>query len=325
MKMKKLILSSFIVFSFFSPVLAKDFSDVNTVHPNFVAIGQLSDEGVLNGYEDGTFRPEQIVNRAEAVKMILGVLQIAPQSNVSGDVFIDVKADDWFAGYVAEAKSKGLINGNADGTFAPARSVKRAELMKILLSGVGFKKDTWEQEQLYPDVPLNQWYTPYMNYAGKSGIISKDKEDNLYPAREMTRGEVAESLYLLQIILRGEDTGFLVDQAEKQWGQIEPYLEANDVENAHRASDLAVNITQQAIKIAPADQLILAKAKIARSYQLLVDSLIAVLEGNKTEAIELSKQAITKAEEAKQLSIDVTELSTHLVQQANEVIRQAAI
>jgi hypothetical protein len=326
--MKKIILSSLVAFSIFLPVQAKEFSDVGNLHSNYVAIDYLSDEGILSGYEDGAFRPEQLVNRAEAVKMILGSLQIASETDpaeIIANIFPDVLPADWFAGNVAAARKKGLVNGGADGKFYPSRTVIRAEFMKILLLGVGFNNEPWEQEQLFADVPLKQWFTPYMNYAGKSGLFYKDKFNNLYPAREMTRAEVAESLYLLRIILKAEDTDFLQAQTEQQLEQIDPYLQAGSLQDAHRASNLAVNISQQAIKVAPDDSGLLAQAKVARSYQFLVDALLAVMEGDKIMAIDLAKQAILKADEAKQLDPDMGEKAIYLVRQANQIIQQASV
>jgi len=323
--MKKLFLSSFIAFLFLLPVEAKEFSDVGVLHPDYVAIAKLSDDQVLSGYDDGTFRPDLLVNRAEAVKIILKGLGIEPLATVTQTSFSDVAVDDWFAGYIEMAVEKGIVTGNADGLFVPGRTVQRAELAKMLLNGVGFKKELWENEQLFDDVPLGQWFTPYMNYAGKSGIISKDKDNKVYPAREMTRAEVAETVYLLQVMLSGDDTAFLMVQSEKQLAQIGPYLEANDLLSAHRAAALAVNMTQQAIKVDFEDQLILAKAKIAKAYQMLVDAFIAMVENNKSEALDLSKQAIDKAGEAKQVSGEVAATADYLVDKAKEVMAQASM
>lgn len=90
---------------------------------------------VVGGYEDGTFRPDQAVTRAEFTKILLQAayktnndLKTAPAEGA----FSDVKTDDWFFKYVYSAKDLGYIGGYEDGTFRPNQPVTRAEAAKIV-------------------------------------------------------------------------------------------------------------------------------------------------------------------------------------------------
>lgn len=304
-------------------VFAKEFPDLSNTHPNFVAINYLSNEGVLNGYDDGTFQPERLVNRAEALKIIFESMEVEMDDGLDKEgLFSDVPADAWYAGYVAYGKNEGIINGNPDGTYAPARTVARAEFMKMLLNSIGFKKEQWENQKIFNDVPENEWFTPFMNYAGQAGLISPDDNQNLLPGKEMKRGEVSEVLYLLIVILNGDQTQFLITQSESQMAQIEIYIANNDIVNAKRASELAVDMTQQAYKNMSEDNVVLGAAKIARAYDYLVNSYISALRGEFAEAEDWANQTIDKATEAWEANNETQPIARHIKDRAREILDQ---
>lgn len=278
---------------------AKEFTDVAKTNNNYAAITYLSEVGVLQGYSDGSFKPDQAVNRAEAVKIILEMLQVKDEA-VDLNAFPDVKSDQWFAKYVAVAKQKNIISGNADGNFTPERTVIRAELMKMLLSAIGLKTETWQGQNFYADVPVNAWFNAYMNYAGKAGLITADGNNKLYPEKSLSRGEVAEILYLMKVLRSGEDNQFLLEQAGVQMSLIDGYVDNKNIVMAKRTAELAVDMTQQALKNNPEDSETLAEAKLARSYDYLISSYILALQKNYPQAMEMSTIAILKADEATQ-------------------------
>lgn len=72
------------------------------------AITQLSEAGIVGGYKDGTFRPDQSITRAEMLKIIMRVAEIPLQENNS-NCFHDVKHKDRFADYVCTAKTHEII------------------------------------------------------------------------------------------------------------------------------------------------------------------------------------------------------------------------
>jgi len=89
---------------------------------------------IIEGYPDGSMRPDDPVNRAEALKILLNASRIAPVA-ASGSLltFFDVAADDWFAPYVQSAQELTVIEGYPDGTFRPGQPITRAEASKIIL------------------------------------------------------------------------------------------------------------------------------------------------------------------------------------------------
>ena len=86
--MKKLCTSLMISVFLTLPVYAGSYPDVAEDHENFDAIEYLDDNEIVNGYEDGTFGPNNSVTRAEAMKIILSALNIEVESNLD-EIFPD--------------------------------------------------------------------------------------------------------------------------------------------------------------------------------------------------------------------------------------------
>ena len=104
--------------------LAEDFSDVKESHGNFEAIQYMKGEGVIKGYEDGTFKPNNKINRAEFLKIALesqedfdiaNAKSCLAKSNIKP--LSDVSLKEWYAPYVCYGLQKGIIKGYPDGTF----------------------------------------------------------------------------------------------------------------------------------------------------------------------------------------------------------------
>ena len=87
--------------------------------------------GMANGYSDGTFRPNQSINRAEAMTLILRAFGIESRP-YRPTTFPDVSADQWFSGAVGTAHELGLVNGYPDGRFRPGNLMTRGEAAKII-------------------------------------------------------------------------------------------------------------------------------------------------------------------------------------------------
>lgn len=181
------------------------FADVTANTPHAKAISYLQSQNVVGGYPDGTFKPEQSINRAEVTKVILGGSSIDPLPTVSRVAFSDIFTDDWFAGWVERARELGIVDGNPDGTFTPSTTVNKASALKILLltnqidlSSVIVITDP------YADVDAGDWFAIYFQYAKEKNLIEADASGKVYPAAGMSRAEVAEMMYRL---IRIKETG----------------------------------------------------------------------------------------------------------------------
>lgn len=275
------------------------FSDVTKDHINHIAVNYLQENGISQGYGSGTYKPEEMINRAEALKIILISQKISPSSSSSAD-FSDVDAESWYAPYVSAALNQNIIQTNLNGTFEPERNITRAEFMKMLLLANGFKESTWGSRQIFPDVPPNVWFTPYMNYAGKAGIVSKDIDNNIYPSRIVSRGEVAETIYLLYLIENRANNTLLLLEADKHMAQLEYCVNNDNLVTAKKTAGIFVSITQQTYRNNPTNKLSLGKAKLARAYDFLINGKISREQNNPARGEAWEELAKTKAIEATQ-------------------------
>lgn len=181
------------------------FSDVKDTYRYKDAINHLQDEGILNGFPDGSFRPDQRINRAEFVKIIVEKIIKDPaykgyfDSGLSDclakgtyNYFSDVPYDAWFAGYVCFAQQLTLIQGYADKTFRPDTSIIFTEAASILSDPGVFITNN----NLQKDFPRNKdpWYHYPITFLAINKAIPPSVDSiNQY----ITRGEMAEMIYRL--------------------------------------------------------------------------------------------------------------------------------
>ena len=122
---------------------AKDFTDGDKINYE-EAIDVMSAVKVVDGYTDGSFKPQTQLNRGQAAKIICNmVLGPTTASALKADAapFKDVAADNTFAGYIAYCVQAGLIDGYTDGTYKPTAPLTGYAFMKYLLGCLGYDKD----------------------------------------------------------------------------------------------------------------------------------------------------------------------------------------
>ena len=122
---------------------AKDFTDADKVNYD-EAIAVLSAVKVIDGYTDGSFKPQTPLNRGQAAKIICNlVLGPTTAAELSATVapFSDVPANNIFAGYITYCANEGIICGYGDGTFRPTGSLTGYAFMKMLLGALGYDAD----------------------------------------------------------------------------------------------------------------------------------------------------------------------------------------
>lgn len=116
-----------------------DVTDQNTI----MAVESLRLMGVLDGYNDNTFRPNAALNRAQFCKMAVyamhGQEELGLYSTVT--IFPDAKPSHWASAYINMASRKGVIAGYPDGRFHPERSVTVGQAVTILLRMLGYKDE----------------------------------------------------------------------------------------------------------------------------------------------------------------------------------------
>lgn len=113
------------------------FSDVSTSDWFWSYVLKAESLGIVSGYSDGTFGPNNSINRAEALKIILEAFDVSlVSSDAVGNTFNDVSSSDWYGRYVETASEEGLVSGYGDGSFGPGNSLTRGEAAKILYTAI---------------------------------------------------------------------------------------------------------------------------------------------------------------------------------------------
>ena len=205
--MKKRILTWLLAVSMLASLLtvpagaanATRFSDVADNY-TATAIETLRLMGVLDGYSDGTFRPNAALTRAQFCKMAVyamdGSSELGRYSTVT--IFPDVKPSFWASSYINMAAKKGVIAGFADGKFKPNQTVTAGQAVTILMRGLGYK-----------DANMGGvWPQGYMAEAKTCGLLESTGITSAYSA--LTRGQAAKLFLNLFEAKRGTGEGAVV-------------------------------------------------------------------------------------------------------------------
>lgn len=157
------------------------FSDVDYDNKNYTAINYLKNDGVVKGYDDGSYKPKNKINRAEFLKI---VMEASNEKAEGKDCYKDVK-DEWYSGYVCAATRLGVVNGYNDGYFRPEQEINFVEAAKIITNTLKLEvKDDSEN-----------WYKKYV-----AALENDDAIPNTINSfdHRVTRGEMAEMVWRIK-------------------------------------------------------------------------------------------------------------------------------
>jgi N-acetylmuramoyl-L-alanine amidase len=111
------------------------FSDVPTTHTFFCYVETAVNHGIISGYADGTFKPENNVTRGQLSKIVVSAEGWADDCPTPGH-FSDVPPSDPFFCFIETAYNHTIISGYADGTFRPGNPATRGQIAKIVFEAV---------------------------------------------------------------------------------------------------------------------------------------------------------------------------------------------
>lgn len=169
------------------------FPDINNTDANTkLAINTLTEYEIIGGYPDGTYKPNNLINRAEFLKILISTTHIPVSMsyeldclNSSFDQFPDVPQDAWFTPYVCGGYYNKIVQGYPDGKFHPEDNINYAEALKII-----YKAHIREEDLLSSGYDKNIWYDQYLQGAKQNNI-----DLGISPDKKITRGEMAKLIY----------------------------------------------------------------------------------------------------------------------------------
>lgn len=184
----------------------------------------------IQGYPDGTFKPQGNLNRAEAATIFYRLL--LDKTATKNVQFSDVPAGKWYETAVKTLASKGVITGYPDGTFKPTKSVSRAEFCAMASRFFSLKEGTVK----FTDVPETFWGYRYIASVVARGWMT-DSETAYNPNGAITRAEVVGIVN--RMLDRNGDAAFLKAGGEglKTFTDVQEsdafYLDVMEAANGH--------------------------------------------------------------------------------------------
>ena len=144
------------------------------------AVSTLSNAGIIDGYEDGTFKPDGNITRAEFATIAVRFFEATYDG---GDLFSDI-AGHWAQDYINEAANAGIVDGYPDGTFQPQQLITRAEAMTMVNRTID--RHPHEDHLLadmivWPDNPETAWYYEQVQEATNSHEYTMNTDDEQNP------------------------------------------------------------------------------------------------------------------------------------------------
>lgn len=167
------------------------FFDLSNSDSNLMEFQFLKNKGIMVG-SDGMLYPDNTLNRAEMVKLLLKAFDYDSSNATGSTTFWDVPVGSWYEKYLITASSIGMIKGHDDGRFLPGHEINRAEFFTMLERISKEKKSSYSNE--FDDVGAADWYSTGAIYASKHGLISGV---TFGPNELITRRAAAKVLYSL--------------------------------------------------------------------------------------------------------------------------------
>ena len=180
---------------FLTPVYAVEFSDLNSSHWAYEYITTLANDGVINGYTDGTYRPSGTVKRSEFIKLVIS--SCMPKSANINDVFTSM--NHWAAGYVKVAETYGVITQGSVTIENIDQPITRLEMVKIISNAdIKMKGNAqqFDKSTNFIDIASLQLADEFLlRHAVNRGLITGYKDGTFKPDKTMTRAEAATMIY----------------------------------------------------------------------------------------------------------------------------------
>lgn len=157
-------------------------------------IQKWMDEGKVTGYEDGSYKPDNNVTRAEFVKMVNGIIDYDGKGEVT---YNDVPSTEWFYDFISVAQEIGYISGYSDNEFGPNDYITREQAASILSRIQYLNNNVTGIEKFNDNDNISSWAKGSVGAASEAGFI-KGYEGNFNPLNNLTR---AEALTMLDNVL----------------------------------------------------------------------------------------------------------------------------
>ena len=174
------------------------FPDVPTDYWAFEDIGFCVGAGVVQGYDDGLYRPDVAVSRDQMAVFISRALAGGDDNVPDGPetpTFPDVLTNHWAYKYIEHAHENGIVLGYEDGLYHPTDSCNRDQMAAFIARSMCGGDDQVPDEPCtwgpFPDVPCDQWARRYIEYIAQEGVTAGYPDGRYHPEYDCGRGPMA--------------------------------------------------------------------------------------------------------------------------------------
>lgn len=163
-------------------------------------INEWIGKGLIGGYQDGSFKPNAPISRAEFFALVNRAFQFT-ESSASG--FRDVNPSDWYYSEVLKAKAAGYISGYQDGTIKPKDPITRQEVAAILARLMHVENAPGHVDQFKDKEKIPQWSSAVIGGIVAKGLMKGFNDGTFKPSNQTTR---AEAVAILKRAMDGAST-----------------------------------------------------------------------------------------------------------------------
>lgn len=175
------------------------FSDLDDAEFAAAAINELYPMGIINGYGDGRFCPNDSVTRAEFVKMVCLAFNFVVPTDVSETNYSDVSTDSWYSAYIYTANTAGIINGYDDGSFRPDGDISREEAAAVFCRAIENSNFIGESTRLNinfsDEDKISDYAVGFVDKLYMLSVINGDDSGMFRPQDSISRAETAQMIW----------------------------------------------------------------------------------------------------------------------------------
>lgn len=164
------------------------FSDISQGHWGWAMIQGMARQGIITGYQDGTFKPNAPIQRQHAALILTRALALETKKDARE--FNDIPKSHLYFGVIDQVQQAGLFEG-IDGNFQPTTNMTRAQMAKVLVLAFNL---TSSNKDTFKDVPKTHWAHNFIAILAGNGITIGDN-GNFRPNDPVTRAEFVAFLY----------------------------------------------------------------------------------------------------------------------------------
>lgn len=174
---------------------AKHFTDIGEGHWAYEAVVYMQENGIISGFEDGSFAPDEEMTREQFVKVLVSAFGLESEGGMS---FSDVSESDWSYSCISTAGAMGIISGTDDGLFLPREHITREDVCAVIYRLLGIKDiaiDAKAVSEFEDYSEISDYARAAVSYLADAGIISGVSKGQFAPKSYVTRAAAARIIY----------------------------------------------------------------------------------------------------------------------------------